>query len=335
MRARRAGRGEDFTSDRTLGARLRSSTGVEAQRAEAKPPPARPCVPGVFSLVLAILLSACTSLRPPVSHWYRIAGPSTAPTLIYVHGGPCGSSYQFEQGAGSLLERDFRIIYYDQRGCGRSERVEPESVTMNQLVMDLEEVRAQLAPNQVFLLGSSFGGEIAMEYALRHSQHVQALLLEGSSIGDFQRMARLQIRKLSGTTMSSLTESEYYAAWQNADPSQVDRLLFHQESSARRVRKIWSRETWKPSVAIQRRLLTAKHEGASPLERIRALRVPTLVLVGRYDFSTGVDMSRDIAKAVPGAKLVIFENSAHFVHSEEPEKYREEILRFTQRVASP
>jgi proline iminopeptidase len=105
-------------------------------------------------------------------------GPEDAPAMVVLHGGPGGSSYTLREGFGEYLE-DFRVLYLDQRGSGRSPALpeEPRLFTIDALVDDLRSLRRLLGINAWTLLGHGFGGLLALEYARRFPQTTQRLVL--------------------------------------------------------------------------------------------------------------------------------------------------------------
>ena len=111
--------------------------------------------------------------------WYRVAGtarPNVAP-LLYLAGGPGYNSYSFEHTMGSQLETHLQLIYFDERGTGRSDRPANKDYAMSTLVADIEALRQRLGLPQLSLMGQSFGGTIALEYAKRFPGQVQKLVL--------------------------------------------------------------------------------------------------------------------------------------------------------------
>ena len=111
--------------------------------------------------------------------WYRVAGNSASslPPVVFLHGGPGGNSYSFSVLEGPRLERSLRMVYFDQRGSGHSERPANRDYSMATLVNDVEGLRAALGVNQITLVGHSFGGVLALEYAARYPEHVSHLIL--------------------------------------------------------------------------------------------------------------------------------------------------------------
>ena len=117
--------------------------------------------------------------------YYRMAGksidlagrPSTP--VIFLHGGPGYNSHSFATLAGPRLEQHLQMVYFDQRGCGRSERPWTQAYSIETLVEDIEALRHRLGADKISLIGHSFGGALALEYAVRHPEHVWRMVLVG------------------------------------------------------------------------------------------------------------------------------------------------------------
>lgn len=97
---------------------------------------------------------------------------------VFVHGGPGSSSYYLEAvKSASLLEKKVKMIYYDQRGCGRSGSPKNGDFSLVRMEKDLEEIRIYLGINKWNIMGHSFGGIISFNYAQDYPQRVSSLLL--------------------------------------------------------------------------------------------------------------------------------------------------------------
>src|SRR5690242_2340812 len=107
--------------------------------------------------------------------YYRAIGQGQP--IMLLHGGPSFSHTYLLPDMDRLADA-FRLIYYDQRGRGKSTRkVDPAEVTLQSEIDDLKALRAHWRLEQVALLGHSWGGLLAMEYALRYPEHVSHLIL--------------------------------------------------------------------------------------------------------------------------------------------------------------
>src|SRR5262245_52920173 len=107
--------------------------------------------------------------------YYRALG--SGPPLVVLHGGP-GASHDYFLPYLLPLARTHRLIFIDERGSGRSEKLEdPSGYTVENMVEDVEAVRQGLALGSISLLGHSYGGVLAQAYALKYQQHLSHLIL--------------------------------------------------------------------------------------------------------------------------------------------------------------
>ena len=253
--------------------------------------------------------------------------------IIVLHGGP-----DFDHGYLlpdlDRLANGFRLIYYDQRGRGRSaDQVQPEDVTLASDVDDLDKVRQHFQLESPALLGHSWGTVLALEYALRHPRRVSHLILmnpAAAAVSDLAVMRKAYIQEL-GADMDRQREIVAGVAYKEGDPEAVaaryrlhfthalkrpedyDRLMATMKAGfisqgkdgilkARAVEDQLMRDTWEAA-------------GYDLLPRLRALRVPTLVIGGDHDFIP-LEIAEHVAQALPNAKLVTFKDCGHFAYLE-------------------
>jgi len=142
----------------------------------------------VFSILLTLLFGACTSSDPSpqlkqgaqivtasdsVKLFVKIAGEG--PVCIYVHGGPGQDFLSFEKMGGANLEKCLTMVYFDQRGSGHSQNA--KNYGLDRMVQDIEELRLKLGVEKVYLLSHSFGGVLAINYALKYPEHVSGMVM--------------------------------------------------------------------------------------------------------------------------------------------------------------
>lgn len=97
---------------------------------------------------------------------------------VFIHGGPGSNSYYLEgMKSADLLQKGLRMIYYDQRGCGRSESPKNGDFSLSRMEKDLEEIRSFLGIDKWDVMAHSFGGIIAINYAHDYPKRVSSLLL--------------------------------------------------------------------------------------------------------------------------------------------------------------
>lgn len=278
-----------------------------------------------------------------ISHWYRItsAQNQTVPIVI-VHGGPGGNLYNFERTIGLKLETFGTLIYYEQRGSGRSDSPPNQAdYSLDLLISDLEALRQHWQLPRMTLLGFSFGGELALEYALKHPSAVEKLILQAPSdmysehqswvqLYGFWSVARGGIREHIAEVLASSEplKAKLERVWELVDTPTVDRFLFHNAAAAQLNRDLWNRSGLTNSGDMHRALSAQPREPLLLRRELEELTMPKLLLVGLHDRNVGVDYVRDLAESLPNARLEVFHQSAHFPDIEETDKYAEIVRQF-------
>jgi proline iminopeptidase len=190
-------------------------------------------------------------------------------------------------------------------------------------------------------LGYSFGGEVALEYALTHPDRVSKLIVQAPWVGDSDQIAYVQ---LAGFTLVARGEVKHAVqqilaedgspqdrlakVWQAVDRETVDRFLFHNRDAARLNRQLWQESGLVNTGQMERALARQPRSSPSLRERLPLVHVPTIVIVGLYDRNSGVDVNRDVATLIPQAELALFAQSAHFPDVDEPDRYATTIKTF-------
>ncbi|RWS45277.1 alpha/beta fold hydrolase [Bacillus mycoides] len=280
-----------------------------------------------------------------IQHWCKVAGTAhnTVP-LVIVHGGPGGNHYVFERTLGVRLEEYITVVYYEQRGCGRSDAPQDDDdYSIHTLVEDLEKLTKQLNVKKVNLLGYSFGGQLCLEYALKYPENIKKMVVQAPSLDEYDDMYNVQIEGFLQVTEGNMNEQisiisksevslkeKYNQVWSVVDTKTIDRLLFKNEEFAKLNRSLWEESQLNNTGKMSKVIFETK--SALPLiERIKDLETDTCVIVGAHDYNTGVVMSNRIKRQMKNSKLVIFENSAHFPDIEETDKVCETIIEFLER----
>jgi len=272
--------------------------------------------------------------------WYRSVGDGPGLPLLCLHGGPGSTHINLIPLEGLGDER--RVVLYDQLGSGNSSRPSDRSLwTVELFLAELDAVRQALGLDRFHLLGHSWGGMLAQEYALTQPDGLVGLVLSSTlSSAALWREESLRLRaelpreiaaqldrhEESGTT----NDPEYERAmleflhrhfcridpW----PPIVDEIL--------RTTNLEVYTTmWGPSEANPTGILA----GWDVTPRLGEIRVPALVLCGRHDEATP-RQAETIAAALPDAQLVVFEESAHLAPLEETDRYLETVRAFLARV---
>lgn len=271
--------------------------------------------------------------------------------VIVLHGGP-----DFDYGY-LLPELDrfkdaFRLIYYDQRGRGRSaDNVKPEDVTLESDVSDLDMVRQHFQLDSPVILGHSWGTVLALEYALRHPTRASHLILMNpapASASDVAVLRKAYLQKL-GAEMERQRTILAGTAYRAGDPEAVtERYRIHfkpalvraedYENLMTRMRAGFFRQGSDGILkarAAEDQLMRDTWDVPSYdlLPKLHGLMIPTLVVTGDQDFIP-VEVAQRIAQAIPNATFVTIKGCGHFAYLECPAEVRTAVDDFMRRTGT-
>ena len=239
--------------------------------------------------------------------------------LVVLHGG-LGLDHQMYRSTLAPLAEDFRLIFFDQRGNGRSHPVDLDTITMEQLADDAVALADHLGLDRFSVLGHSYGGFVAQELALRHGDRLGGVVLVDTTpgqLGHGEDPAEGQgpepppevIAMMSRVPESDEEMAEGMAA--------LLPLYFHQPQRLD-LAALEAGTVFRAATMVRGFEVLASW---SSVDRLGQLDTPTLVLAGRHDVLTSFPQAHRIANRVPGATAVIFEESGHFPWIEEPELF--------------
>ena len=263
-------------------------------------------------------------------------------SVIVLHGGPdFDHSYLLPEL--DRLSDAFHLIYYDQRGRGRSAvGVKPEDVTLASDIADMEKVRRYFKLESVVLLGHSWGTVLALEYAVRYPQRVSRMILMNpapASADDYKQLRKewLETRPDDTVRRKAIAAS---AAYQEGDPDAVTayyRIHFKPafartedyEKFMRRLTASFNKEGILKARAVEDQLM--KDTWSKPeynlLPELKSLKIPTLVIYSDHDFIPA-GSAEHITHAIPNARMVTLKNCGHFPYLECSDALREQIDAF-------
>jgi proline iminopeptidase len=255
---------------------------------------------------------------------YRSQG--NGPALVVVHGGP-GLDHGYLVAGLEPLAATHRVVFYDQRGVGGSAGFSDEAINLAAYLRDLDALRHELGVDQLDLLAHSFGGIIALRYAIEHPTRVGSLILLNTvEPGQRYRTAQLQRQQALRTTedsaaVAALVSSDAFAA---RDVATLERIYWHsfRPTFADRARASRLVMNLHPATAANGSRVAALLVG--PLgafdwwEELAAVRARTLLVHGVAD-AIPAEMVTELAARLPGAELLLVPDAGHFPHLEQPE----------------
>ncbi len=264
----------------------------------------------------------------------EVLGPDDAPVLIAHHGGGgIGSLAEPKATFGPLADR-LRVVVFDARGCGRSQGTPPFS--HEQWAADVDGLRQWLGADQIMVAGGSYGGFIAMEYAVRYPDRVSGMILRDTSADNSnlkrayenarnQDLVEINWDNFNRYWSGQITDNDdLKARWAEIIPL-YDFEYDPVQSAARVEAGIYRYEAhnW----CFEHNMPAYDLKPALP-----GVRCPTLVTVGRTDWITPVSSAETIAELIPDARLVVFEKSGHSPQFEEAEKFQAVLREFVSEV---
>jgi L-proline amide hydrolase len=280
--------------------------------------------------------------------WYRIVGEHEGPgklPLLCLHGGP-GIPHDYLEPLEALAATGRRIIFYDQLGAGNSDHPHNPSLwTVPLFVEELGVVRQALGLERVHILGQSWGGMLGMQYALTQPAGLASLIVADSpaSMAQWVAEANRLRAELPAEVQSTLLEHE--AAGTTDDPAyQAAMLVYYQRHLCRLdpfpecVNRAFDKLYADPEVYYTMNGPSEFHVTGvirdwDIVDRLGEIRVPTLVISGRYDEATPA-IAQTVHQGIAGSEWVLFENSAHLPHVEETQRFLLVATHFLDRVES-
>jgi proline-specific peptidase len=269
--------------------------------------------------------------------WYRVVGDlgSERAPLLALHGGPGSTHHYFAPLEQLADERTF--VVYDQIGCGKSDRPTDVEWSVELFRDEVAAVRAQLALERIHLLGTSWGGMLALEHALSGADGIVSLILS-STLADNNVWVAEQKRlrgELPHDVVATLDRLEAIGAYDDPEYEHAEGvyndLHFYRGPKPRaeleRMDAERGREAYRAMCGPNEWSMTGVLKDWDVRARLREIEVPTLVLRGRYDMCTDA-VAATLLEGLRDAREVVFEESSHTPVLEETERYLDVVRTF-------
>jgi proline iminopeptidase len=244
--------------------------------------------------------------------------------IVAINGGPgLTHAYMVQNDLWERIARNRLVVFYDQRGTGGSKHLQPgASQAMDAQVADLEAVRQALGLSKFALLGDSYGGLVAMAYASAHPEHVAKLILSDSPGPSWKSIVHLLPQVFPDVEEQDKSEQEKMGEETDAAARAGLRNHFRMIFYSPEKRDAYMGRMGDLGFESQVGEAVAKATADLDLSaKLSGFNFPTLIINGRYDMNVAPLTAWQLAKAIPGAKVVFFEHSGHLPSYEEPERY--------------
>jgi proline-specific peptidase len=265
--------------------------------------------------------------------WYRVIGDrsSDAVPLLALHGGP-GSTHNYFEPLERLADRR-PVVVYDQIGCGKSDRPTEIQWSVDVFREEVAEVREQLQLERIHLLGTSWGGMLALEHVLVAATGIVSLILSSTTanIDEWVQEQRRLLREMglepaaADDPVHDRIEQLYFDGHFYRGPKpRVELERMFAERNVDVYRAMQGPDEWTVTGALR---------GWDVRDRLHEIDVPTLVVRGRYDMSTA-KIAATLVNGIRGAREIVLENSSHTPVLEDTEAYLETVDEFVRGAES-
>jgi len=256
-----------------------------------------------------------------ISTEYLLEGPPEAPVVIFSHS-LAANLHLWDAQAAALATR-YRVLRYDIRGHGGSDVPAPP-YTLEQMADDLDGLLKALGIGRTHFVGLSMGGLIGMTMAVRFPSVVTSLVLADTTACYGPKMTpmwddRIRVAEAEGIAplLDRTMEAWFTPAFRGRHPEVIDRV----------------RAMLRPT-DVRGYVGAIRAIGYVDLrEAIRAIRCPTLILVGEQDHGTDLSMAKTMHERIAGSELSVLPNAAHCSCVEAAEAFTRAVLAFVQKVA--
>jgi proline-specific peptidase len=248
------------------------------------------------------------------------------PTMVMVHGGPGFDHTPFKAHYSSLSEIA-QLVYYDHRGNGRSESGSPKRWHLDQWADDLRALCEVLGIERPIVFGTSFGGFVALNYALRHPDHPAKLVLSSTAARIRLDRSLEMFERLGGSDVRSVAE-RFFEEPTAENLDEYLRVCGPYYSQRPRPPEILARVKRRPEVAehfFRGELLTFDLTA-----RLKQIDCPILLLAGELDPMVTLEDAEELAAALAPEHLrfVRFADAGHMLAVEQPEAVQNLIREF-------
>lgn len=270
--------------------------------------------------------------------YVRVAGKGKP--CLFVHGGPGSTSYYFEAFPGAaMIEEKMRMIYFDQRGSGRSDSARNKNYSLQRIEKDLEEIRTALGYKQWAVMGHSFGGIIITSYAAHHPRTVTALYMIHGTVN---MQASMSSHLEFGLKEMAITDQ---IAFRDTTKALNERVwAVHEKLSER---NLWYKLMYRNAAekiindSVTLSVPRYNRDFASSVWQVpeywndfapltATIKCPVLVITGRKDYAIGI---RHYQSFHFPKQTTVHYIGGHASFQEEPQWFAEKILAFAAQYS--
>jgi L-proline amide hydrolase len=273
--------------------------------------------------------------------WYQVSGELGSGTipLLALHGGP-GSTHNYF-GPLEALAAERPVVLYDQIGCGNSDRPQDIEWTVSVFREEVDTVREQLGLDRIHLLGTSWGGMLALEHVLAGADGIVGLILS-STLANVDQWAAEQMVLRNALPPDVVEVLERHDRAGTYDDPEYERAMqvymdrhFYRGPQPRkeleRMNEGRAVDVYRAMQGPNEWTVTGAIKGWDVRDRLKEIDIPTLVIRGRYDMCTE-PIAETLVKGIPNSREVVLEESSHTPCLEQSAEYLAAISEFMKEA---
>jgi len=253
--------------------------------------------------------------------------------LLVIHGGP-GLNHSYFKPYLKPLENTFKVVYYDQRACGKSSIPASDSISLKFLVDDIEEIRKVLKTEKINILAHSWGVVLAIRYGLQYPGRISKLILS-----DPVMLSREYDQEAAALVQTNSTKEDSVARAKilsdgNLDTKDYEELFLlsfkpsaYNRNNVAKINLNLPDNFGVASNTLFTGLMKDPSMNANLYDSLPSLKFPVLVIHGRADV-VPLSAVKRLKENLPKAQLEVFERSGHFPFIEESIPYNEKVTAF-------
>lgn len=266
--------------------------------------------------------------------------------LILLHGGP-GNTQEIFAPLTELANEDLRVFLYDQYATGKSDGPEEGDFTrftVEHFRDELDEVISQIDAESLHLYGHSWGGILALEYALEHQEKLDSLIISNttSSMEDHRKKVREKVKELPQEKLEKMVEYEEKGNVFADEYRDILMDLYNKHSIRMDEIPKWLNYSLENENSTLYGLMwgpnefyipeTSKLYDWSVKDRLEEIKIPTLVMAGKHDHFDP-SLAEDIKDRIHASELAVFEESGHIPFWDQTKEYNNRIEKFLKELS--
>lgn len=273
--------------------------------------------------------------------YYHLVGDGQNP-LVLLNGGPGFSHTELKELR--FLSKYATLVYFDQRGTGKSSKVDPTKYTIDANVQDIENLRTNLNLGIISILGFSWGASLALQYALTFPSNVKRLILVGgfSSAADISQVFQ-SMRDSAPVEAQKIFEKyekrglyrkggKYPEEYLNAVQPTYEPYVIG-ASVPNYLIKVFSELDWNVYRAIwgeeSEFKVTGTFRSFDVRSRLKEINVPVLMIYGETDL-VPIEIAKRDAAQMRNSKLVVIEDAKHYCFIDQPKEFERIVRAFLE-----